>query len=414
MPADPTNLAALVEAAVAVASQPDLGAVLDTTLARAREATGATSCRPRRARRARGGRRLHVPGYRRGDGQGDRPAPHGAEVLGTLIRNPHPIRLDDLHRHPDSIGFPPNHPPMYTFLGVPVRIGATVYGNLYLTEKPGGFTAEDEVLVESLAAIAGAAIATAHLRARLTQLALVADRERIARDLHDAVIQDLFGVGLSLQALAMRLDDEAEAGKLVESVDRLDAVIRSLRSFVFELQTVAAGPSAGDSLARFVEGLPVPENIGVHVDIASDLDGVEAARLKEIEHIIQEAVSNAVRHSGGRRVEVRVELDATGLSIAVGDDGAGFDPDQVVRGFGLDNIRDRAERCRRSPRRRVGSGHGDDDPGPATRLTSARQRPRPPSGRRSRARSTGPTGGTRRSRAASRSLRAVARTGPRS
>jgi signal transduction histidine kinase len=345
MPADPTNLAALVEAAVAVASQPDLGAVLDTTLARARDATGATYA----ALGVIGEHGVVVDfNYLGIDEETARAIgrlPTGRGVLGTLIRNPHSIRLDDLHRHPDSIGFPPNHPPMYTFLGVPVRIGATVYGNLYLTEKPGGFTAEDEVLVESLAAIAGAAIATAHLRARLTQLALVADRERIARDLHDAVIQDLFGVGLSLQALAMRLDDEAEAGKLVESVDRLDAAIRSLRSFVFELQSVAAGPSAGDSLARFVEGLPVPEHIGVHVDIASELDGVEAALLKEIEHIIQEAVSNAVRHSGGRRVEVRVELDATGLSIVVGDDGAGFDPDQVVRGFGLDNIRDRAERA---------------------------------------------------------------------
>jgi signal transduction histidine kinase len=345
MPADPTNLAALVEAAVAVASQPDLGAVLDTTLARARDATGATYA----ALGVIGEHGVVVDfNYLGIDEETARAIgrlPTGRGVLGTLIRNPHSIRLDDLHRHPDSIGFPPNHPPMHTFLGVPVRIGATVYGNLYLTEKPGGFTAEDEVLVESLAAIAGAAIATAHLRARLTQLALVADRERIARDLHDAVIQDLFGVGLSLQALAMRLDDEAEAGKLVESVDRLDAAIRSLRSFVFELQSVAAGPSAGDSLARFVEGLPVPEHIGVHVDIASELDGVEAALLKEIEHIIQEAVSNAVRHSGGRRVEVRVELDATGLNIVVGDDGAGFDPDQVVRGFGLDNIRDRAERA---------------------------------------------------------------------
>ena len=243
---------------MAVASQPDLGTVLDTTLARAREATGATYA----ALGVLGEHGVVVDFKYLGiDEETARVIgrlPTGRGVLGTLIRNPHPIRLDDLHRHPDSIGFPPNHPPMVTFLGVPVRIGATVYGNLYLDREAGGFTAEDEVLVESLAAIAGAAIATAHLRARRTQLALVADRERIARDLHDAVIEDLFGVGLSLQALAMRLDDEAEAGKLVESVDRLDEAIRSLRSFVFELQTVAAGPRGGRLAGAVRRGAPRP------------------------------------------------------------------------------------------------------------------------------------------------------------
>jgi GAF domain-containing protein len=176
MPADPTNLAALVEAAVAVASQPDLGAVLDTTLARAKEATGAAYA----ALGVLGEHGVVVDFKYLGIDEETARAigrlPTGRGVLGTLIRDPHPIRLDDLRRHPDSIGFPEHHPPMVTFLGVPVRIGATVYGNLYLTEKPGGFTAEDEVLVESLAAIAGAAIATAHLRARLTRLALVSYR----------------------------------------------------------------------------------------------------------------------------------------------------------------------------------------------------------------------------------------------
>jgi signal transduction histidine kinase len=367
MPADPTNLAALVEAAVAVASQPDLGAVLDTTLGRAREATGASYA----ALGVIGDHGVLIDfkylGIDEETARSIGRLPTGRGVLGTLIRNPHPIRLDDLHRHADSIGFPANHPPMYTFLGVPVRIGATVYGNLYLTEKPGGFTEEDEIMVESLAAIAGAAIATADLQARLTHLALVADRERIARDLHDAVIQDLFGVGLSLQAMAMRLDDEAEAGKLVESVDRLDEAIRSLRSFVFELQTVDAGPSAGDHLARFVAGLPVPDGIDVAVSIASDLGHVEARRLKEIEHIIQEAVSNAVRHSGADRVEVRVDPGPTALGVVVSDEGVGFDPDQAIRGFGLDNIRDRAERA---------GGHLDVESAPGAGTTVRVELPR--------------------------------------
>ncbi len=86
-------------------------------------------------------------------------------MLGVLIDDPKPIRLDDIRLHPDSVGFPANHPPMRTFLGVPVRIRDEVYGNLYLTEKAGGqpFSEDDEVLVEALAAAAGIAIDNARL-----------------------------------------------------------------------------------------------------------------------------------------------------------------------------------------------------------------------------------------------------------
>lgn len=93
------------------------------------------------------------------------PLPSGRGVLGVLMDDPKPIRLDDIRLHPDSVGFPANHPPMRTFLGVPVRIRDEIYGNLYLTEKADGlpFSADDEVLVEALAAAAGIAIANARL-----------------------------------------------------------------------------------------------------------------------------------------------------------------------------------------------------------------------------------------------------------
>jgi signal transduction histidine kinase len=96
------------------------------------------------------------------------PPPSGRGVLGILLRDPKPIRLDDIRMHPDTVGFPPEHPPMHTFLGVPVRIHEEIYGNLYLTEKAGGrlFTEDDEVLVEALAAAAGIAIANARLYAQ--------------------------------------------------------------------------------------------------------------------------------------------------------------------------------------------------------------------------------------------------------
>jgi signal transduction histidine kinase len=91
--------------------------------------------------------------------------PEGRGVLGVLIDDPKPIRLDNISHHPASVGFPPNHPPMLTFLGVPVRIRDEVFGNLYLTEKAGGqpFSEDDEVLVQALAAAAGIAIDNARL-----------------------------------------------------------------------------------------------------------------------------------------------------------------------------------------------------------------------------------------------------------
>ena len=128
----------------------------------------------------------------------------GHGILGLLIEDPRPIRLADLGGHPDRFGFPPGHPPMTSFLGVPVFVGGAAYGNLYLTDKADGglFTDQDEELVVSLAAAAGTAIERARLHRRLRALDLVEDRERIARDLHDTVIQRLFATGLALQGAA--------------------------------------------------------------------------------------------------------------------------------------------------------------------------------------------------------------------
>ena len=131
---------------------------------------------------------------------GDLPEGHG--ILGLLIVDAKPLRLPDLTEHPDSYGFPPHHPPMRSFLGVPIRVRDEVFGNLYLTDKASAevFTDVDEELVVGLAAAAGVAIENARLAAKVHELAVVADRDRIARDLHDTVIQRLFATGMSLQS----------------------------------------------------------------------------------------------------------------------------------------------------------------------------------------------------------------------
>ncbi|MBO0693449.1 MAG: GAF domain-containing protein, partial [Acidimicrobiaceae bacterium] len=164
--------------------------------------------------------------------------PEGRGVLGLLILEPHPIRIRDLAMHPYSAGVPAGHPPMRSFLGVPIRVGGEVYGNLYLTEKQGAeeFSDVDEELVSVLARAAGLAIDKARLHTQLSELTLAEDRERIARDLHDTVIQRVFAVGLSLQALVRRSKDPEFVARLQTAVADLDETIRQVRTTIFALE----------------------------------------------------------------------------------------------------------------------------------------------------------------------------------
>lgn len=138
---------------------------------------------------------------------GDFPEGHG--VLGVLIDRPEPVRLHDIAEHPQSFGFPPNHPPMHSFLGVPVRTGDKVFGNLYLTEKAGGgdFTQQDEAIVIALASAAGVAIENAQLHQEAVRRERWLDaRAEIAR----ALLGDLEGTD-ALQLVADRAREIGEA-----------------------------------------------------------------------------------------------------------------------------------------------------------------------------------------------------------
>ena len=151
------------------------------------------------------------------------------------------MRLPDLKEHPDSYGFPPNHPPMRSFLASRSVFEITVFGNLYLADKKYGevFTDVDEELVVGLAAAAGVAIENARLHAKLHELALVEDRARVARDLHDTVIQRLFATGMSLQGAARLMDsDPAAARRRVDgAVDDLDVTVKHIRSRISSSST---------------------------------------------------------------------------------------------------------------------------------------------------------------------------------
>ena len=427
--------------------------------------------------------------------------PDGHGLLGLIIDRPEPLRLHDIAAHPASYGFPPNHPPMHSLLGVPVRIRDKVFGNLYLTEKAGGgdFTKADEEVVVALAAAAGVAIENARLYeeaarrerwlaataeitgllagsvhgldalqavadrarevaeadlawivtgsdeddlvlqvvarsegatpgARATaaaehtrtvvrtgtalsldrlslddgaqgpavivplrtpdgvegalglswtlenaalhhevdaqlpasfaehaalaiqvarahsdqqRLALFEDRDRIARDLHDLVIQRLFAVGLTLQSTARTSDDPELSERLESSVDELDATIKDIRRSIFALGAMEHASDIQAEVTRMVDRAagtlkfrPVLRFTGPVRTLVSD----DVA--PHLLAVLGEALSNASRHAEAQGVEVSLAAGAD-IVLRVADDGRGLPPD--VRESGLGNMRRRAE-----------------------------------------------------------------------
>jgi signal transduction histidine kinase len=274
--------------------------------------------------------------------------PTGRGILGLLIVDPRPIRLPDLSQHPHSFGFPPNHPPMGSFLGVPIRVRGQVFGNLYLTEKAGGaeFTETDEELAIGLAAAAGVAVENARLHARVGELRVVEDRERIARDLHDTVIQRLFATGLALQGAAARAGDPEMVDRLQHAVEDLDDTVRHIRTTIFELQRQRIpGRSIRQEVLDLVSEAAEPVEIHHVVRFDGPIDLVVPEDIADqLVAVVREAVTNVVKHAGARHVEVDLALSEHHLELQVADDGTGLPDVLRADGNGLRNLRARAER----------------------------------------------------------------------
>lgn len=278
--------------------------------------------------------------------------PRGHGILGLLIIEPKPIRLPDLREHPDSYGFPPGHPPMRSFLGVPIKVGDEVFGNLYLTDKRGDevFTDVDEELVVALSSAAGVAIENARLHARVADLALVEDRERIARDLHDTVMQRLFAAGLTLEGAIRSAPPEA-AERIRQAVDDIDAVIQEIRTTIFELHTVRA---PGRSLRREIVAVAREAARSLGFEPAVRIDGaVDTLVPDEVGDqalvVLREALGNVARHARASRVDISIvtaagDSDPARLRIDIVDDGVGMGRGDHRPGHGLRNIESRANR----------------------------------------------------------------------
>lgn len=279
---------------------------------------------------------------------GDPPEGHG--VLGLPVVDAKPVRLSNLRDHPDSGGFPPHHPPMQSFLGVPIRLRGQMIGTLYLTDKTTApaFTEVDEELVVALAAAAGFAIENALLKAQVQAFAIIEDRERIARDLHDTVVQRLFATSLSLQRIGqlVHTDADAAAVRIGTAVDDLDVTVKHIRSAIFGLEwsPVSAHDGLRDrvlTIAREAAGaLGFEPRCFFDGAVDSSVDDDLAAELLAS---LLEGLSNVARHAHATRVDVQV-LVTDSLMLRVIDDGIGPPGPDAVRGHGLNNMDARAAR----------------------------------------------------------------------
>jgi signal transduction histidine kinase len=267
-----------------------------------------------------------------------------------MLQSEAPYRTDDIRRDPRFRGWwPRSHPRMASFLGVPIASRSGVLGAFYLTDKEGepAFTDGDERLIVMLAAHAAIAIEGARLYERARELSVIEERNRLARDLHDSVVQKLFGIALTAESAATLLDRSAEAAR--GEVERLQALtqdaIAELRSLVFQLRPAAIeSEGLAAALAKHVDVLGRVHRLPIALEHSGDprlRPGVD----EELFKIAQEALHNALRHAAAEHVRVRLEERPEVVALSVADDGRGFDPEAPTlrsRSLGLTSMEERA------------------------------------------------------------------------
>ncbi|MFC9250262.1 sensor histidine kinase [Amycolatopsis thailandensis] len=229
----------------------------------------------------------------------------------------------------------------------PLTSAAGVGGVLVASREKGTqqFKADQIPMLSSFGDQAAVALEFAEKQRNQRLLDVLADRDRIAQDLHDHVIQRLFATGMSLQSILPRVPDDFARNRVTQAVEQLDRTVREIRTSIFDLHT--AGADEATSLRRrlldVVTELTTAPAVTPSVRIAGAADTLVPAELYEhAEAVVREALSNAIRHSGADEISVTVEAD-TELAIEVSDNGVGLP--STGRRSGLDNLSQRAERC---------------------------------------------------------------------
>ncbi|MEU8487726.1 GAF domain-containing sensor histidine kinase [Streptomyces sp. NPDC048641] len=283
---------------------------------------------------------------------GPLPRQHG--ILAAMLREAKTERLGDVRKDPRFEGWPSAHPDMSDFLGLPVRDGDEVIGALFLANKKCpkpqggcGFTMEDEELLTILAQHAAIALTNARLYERSRELTIAEERSRLAHELHDAVSQKLFSLRLTAQAAATLVDRDPSRAKgelqhvaelAAEAADELRAAVVELRPAALDEDGLVA------TLRTQIQVLDRAHSANVTFDCAG-IRALPAAQEEAMLRVAQEALHNALRHSGAEHVRVTLDKQGPGAVLRVTDDGSGFEPKAVRhagRHLGLVSMRDRS------------------------------------------------------------------------
>jgi signal transduction histidine kinase len=227
---------------------------------------------------------------------------------------------------------------MTSFLGVPITVKGISLGRLYLTNRIGApeFSEADRSLVETFALHAGIAMENARLHEQLQRLAVVDERERISKDLHDGIIQNMYGVGLSLEDVPeLMTEDPAEATARVErAIDAIHLSIQDIRNFIFGLRPeLLEGASLVVGLASLVEEYRHNMIVDLELRVPDALREPATEVTGHLLAIVSESLSNVARHSRASRasLELTTPDDGATLELVIADNGVGFDPAGVVK-----------------------------------------------------------------------------------
>src|SRR6266516_1827927 len=280
---------------------------------------------------------------------GPLPRQHG--MLGVILREGQPLRLADIRSDARFVGWASAHSELADILAMPIKDGDQVLGFIFAANKMagGGFTERDEEVLALFAAHAAIALTNARLYERARQLSVLEERGRLARDLHDAVSQKLFSIRVKARAASVLAGRDPASGDTDRAAAEMESVAALAGDAQAELRAVIDGlapPEISEgglagSLRRYA--LLAGKAHGVRVRFAAgDLPPLGADREAALYRIAQEALHNALRHSGAAEVTVSVCAAAKRVTLEVSDQGKGFVPELATGGRGLPSLRERA------------------------------------------------------------------------
>ena len=271
--------------------------------------------------------------------------PVGGSVSGAVIASGAPVVLEDASSDPSTYKPMVRLGSMGPAMFVPIAARGSVVGALVVANPLGNqpFSKDEVALVETFAGQASVALEYAQAREDLQRLALLEDRERIAKELHDGVIQSLFAVGMSLQGTALLAGDEDLTRRIENAVEELDRVIQDLRNYIFGLRPrILAAGSLDEALRQLTREFEDRTGVVAVAEVDPGAANNLASKAADLVQLAREALSNVGRHAGATTVRLSLYLDDGSGILVVDDDGKGFDPGAAEgRGNGLRNMRER-------------------------------------------------------------------------